>query len=135
MSKPHSTIIVVEDDADEAALLRDLLERRGYRVVPVANADQCLDHVAREPVDLVITGIQMPGISGVELCRALNTRYPQLLVIVLSGSAERARVFGAIEDCAFAFMTKPVKLDVLDDEIKRALASAQRSPTRDSRRA
>lgn len=115
------TIVVVEDNADEAALLRELLERRGYRIIPVATADECLDCVARGAVDLVITGIHMPGRSGVELCRALNTRFPQLLVIVLSGLAEWAHTIETIQDCAFEFVTKPVKLDVLVEAIQRGI--------------
>lgn len=112
------TIVIVEDDEDEATLLRDLLERRGYRVISVTTGLQCLELVGSERVDLVITGIQMPGISGVELCRALHARDPRVLVIVLSGAA--ASVVGTERDFAFGFMMKPAKLDVLDDMIKRA---------------
>jgi len=121
MTTDSFTIVVIEDDVDEAALMRELLERRGYRIIAAATGEQCLDHLAREPVDLVITGIRMPGISGVDLCAVINARFPKLPVIVLSGNAERARAISTIQDRPFAFMIKPVKLDVLEGAIKRAL--------------
>ena len=116
MRKAGFKIVIVEDRADEAALLRDLPERRGYGCVSIATGEDCLDHLAREPVDLVITGIKMPGISGIDLCRELESRYPQLPVIVLSGIADQTRAQ------AFAHVVKPAKLAVLEGAIRRALA-------------
>ena len=113
-------IMIVDDDEDAAALLRDLLERRGYCTVAVSSSSQCLDYLRRGVADLVITDIKMPGMSGIELCQELRVRHPDLLTIVLTGIADFEHAVAAIRAGAYDFITKPVKTDFLGVAIERA---------------
>ena len=120
MSAP-STILIVDDEADSAAILRDLLARRGYRTVAVSSGMQCLEYLRSGVADIVITDIQMPVMSGIELCRELQARRPDLVPIVVTGVADLDNAIGAIRAGAYDFITKPVKLDLLEIAIQRAL--------------
>jgi CheY-like chemotaxis protein len=71
-----ATIVVADDDAASRMLMTTLLEHAGHTVAAVANGTEALDLVRREPPDLVLTDLSMPGIAGVDLIRALR-RDPQ----------------------------------------------------------
>jgi two-component system, NtrC family, response regulator AtoC len=116
-----ASIVVVDDEEDTAALLRDLLERRGYRAVAVSSGSQCLDYLRTEVADVVVTDMLMPGMSGVDLCHELRTRHPDLLAIVLTGVADRRSALGALRAGAYDVLTKPARTDALELVIKRAL--------------
>lgn len=115
------TVVVVDDDEDAAVLLRELLERRGYRALAAHSASECLAYVDCEDVNVVVTDIKMPGMSGVELCRELRARSPDVHVIVLSGSIEREHAASARHAGAREFIIKPVKIDLLERAIARAV--------------
>ena len=78
-------ILVVDDEEDTALLLRDILRSRGYHVEALLSGAACLEHMRRTPADVVISDIQMPGMSGIELCEQLYERYPDCAPIVLTG--------------------------------------------------
>jgi two-component system, NtrC family, response regulator HydG len=120
-SHGDATILIVDDEEETAALLRDLLERRRYRAVAVSSGSECLEYLRSGIADVVITDVQMPGMSGLDLCRELHVRHPDLLAIVLTGVADLENAIGAIRSGAYDFITKPVKTDVLEIAIKRAL--------------
>jgi two-component system response regulator HydG len=116
-----STILVVEDEEDTAALLREVLAYRGYRAVAVASGVQCLEYLRGAVADVVVTDILMPGMSGIDLCRELSVRHPDLLSIVLTGAADLENAVQAIRAGAYDFLAKPIRADLLDVAIHRAL--------------
>jgi two-component system response regulator HydG len=115
------TIIVVDDDDDAAHLLRDLLARRGYRVVALSSSVECLEYLRYAVADVVITDIHMPKMSGIELCSELAGRHPDLLTIVLTGVADLESAVLAIRAGAYDYITKPVKIEIVEIAIQRAL--------------
>jgi len=120
MTTELSSIVVVDDEEDSGSLLRDLLERRGYRATAVRSGDECLEYLGREIAHVIITDMVMPGMSGIDLCRELRIRHPALRAIVLTGAADLDPA-GALRAGASEVLTKPVKTDVLDSAIRRAL--------------
>src|ERR1044071_8308426 len=116
-----STILVVDDDEDTAALLREALDRRGYHAVARLSGPQCLEYLRSNIADVVVTDIQMPGMSGIDLCRELSVRHPDLLVIMLTAVAGLDHAISSIRVGAYDFITKPVRIDLLEIAIKRAL--------------
>lgn len=115
------TILIVDDDEDAALLLRDMLRRRGFGVEAVHSGRKALDRLDTAPADVVVTDVQMPGMSGIELCLELNKRHADQLSIVITGrdGAEIRR--SAIDAGAYAFMTKPVEADALALTVGQAL--------------
>jgi CheY-like chemotaxis protein len=65
MAASQGTILIVDDDSDTASVLAEALCRRGFATSWVCSARECLDHLAHEAVDVVVTDIQMPESSGI----------------------------------------------------------------------
>jgi two-component system response regulator HydG len=116
-----ATVLIVDDDADATSLIRDGLAKRGYDAVGVTSARAALDYLAEKPADVVVTDIQMDGMSGIELCQALRQRHPDALSIVITGQGSLDIAIGAIRAGAYDFITKPIKLDALAIAVERAV--------------
>ena len=77
-------ILVVDDNEMLCRLACDILRTEGYRAVPVSNAAEALRAFEEEEFDLLVTTFQMPGMSGLELARAVRDRSPHFPVIVMT---------------------------------------------------
>ena len=117
----NGTILVVDDEEDTAVLLRDSLRKRGFDVESVGSAQAALEHLRTGPADVVVTDVQMAGMSGIELCQELRQRHPDLLPIVLTGQGGLETAIAAIRAGAYDFITKPVKVDALAIAVGRAI--------------
>jgi DNA-binding NtrC family response regulator len=115
------TVLLVDDDEDTRTLLCEGLRRRGFDVYEVESGQACLDFVRDRSVDVVVTDIQMPGINGVELTELLRVRHPNLLPIVLTGFATVDTAIAAVRGGAYDYLTKPLKLDILEVAVSRAM--------------
>jgi len=113
-------VLLVDDDEDTRTLLHEGLQRRGISAHAVASAAECLEWVRDHDVDVVVTDVQMPGLSGVELCEQLRIRHPDLLAIVLTGMGTYDTAIEAVRSGAYDYLTKPVKLDALVVALQRA---------------
>ena len=118
---PAATVLIVEDDADTAELLRDGVRKHGFDAVAVASGQAALDHLAVRTADVVVTDVQMDGMSGIELCQEIRLRHPDSLTIVVTGQGSLDVAVGAIRAGAYDFITKPVKLDALMIAVNRAV--------------
>lgn len=122
---PAATILVVEDEEEVRALARDVLEMNGYRVLEaldVADATR-LAQTHSGPIDLLITDVVMPGVSGPELARRLRAHRPGLRVLCMSGypESEDRRVEG--EAGWTAWLQKPFTPDILMRKVRDCLTS------------
>ena len=77
-------ILVVDDNEMLCRLACDILCAEGYRAVPASNATEALRAFEEEEFDLLVTAFQMPGMSGLELARAVRARSPHFPVIVMT---------------------------------------------------
>jgi DNA-binding response OmpR family regulator len=110
MTTDAARILVVEDNADTSALLRDLLEAEGYDVASVATGEAAFEALAVTPdIDLVVLDLMLPGMSGYEVIERMRAlpELADLPVLVLSAlSSPSARVRG-LREGADDYMTKP----------------------------
>ncbi len=101
-------ILVVDDDELVRSLTVRVLERAGYSVVSAASAAHALELVGRDSIDLVVSDVVMPGLTGVELLTELRSRKPDLPVLLMTGgSPEPERTAKALELGASAIVSKP----------------------------
>ena len=121
----RSTILVVDDEKNIREGLAEALGIEGYRVITAADGGEGLNAVEGGGVDLVITDLKMPKISGGELLRKITGRYPGLPVIVLTGHGTIEDAVQAMRAGAFEFLTKPVNLDHLSLLARRALETRE----------
>ena len=103
-------ILVVDDSAAQRLALRKMLERMGYDVIEAETGSEALEIADSKPVDLVLSDWMMPGMNGIELCRAFRAldRDSYGYFVLLTAKSERADVREAFETGADDFLSKPV---------------------------
>jgi DNA-binding NtrC family response regulator len=114
-------VVVVDDDSSMCELIEDDLRSRGIDVTTFTSPEQAVGEVEKG-VDLVITDIRMPGMTGTELCRRVAAQDSEVPVIVMTAFGSLEMAIEAIRAGAFDFVTKPVELDLLAISVDRALA-------------
>src|SRR2546421_11792860 len=125
-------ILVVDDTPQNVKLLSDLLAAKGYEVSTAASGEQALESIARQPPDLVLLDIMMPGISGYDVCRKIRANpATALLPVVLATSLDpnQERVKG-IEAGADDFLSKPADPAGVFARVKSLLGSKGRQDER-----
>ena len=97
----------------------------GYEVLMAADGTEGLDIALHNEIDLVITDLRMPGVSGEEVLRRVTTETPGIPVIVLTGHGTVENAVEAMRSGAYDFLTKPLNLDRLSLLVKRALQNRE----------
>lgn len=118
-------IIVVDDEKNIREGLGRVLELDGYRVFLAADGREGLKLVERGDIDLVISDLKMPGVSGEELLRKTRDMYANLPVIILTGHGTVENAVQAMKDGAYDFLTKPINLEYFAILVKRALSNRE----------
>jgi len=109
--KPY-TILIIEDDATVRMLVATVLADAGYQVCEASNGRQGLDRFQAQPVDLVLTDLEMPELNGLDLILELTRAFLNVKVIAMSGASgdglQTARLLGARQA-----LPKPLDLHAL----------------------
>lgn len=123
-------ILIAEDDADLRDLLQDELEDAGYTTTVAIDGRAALAHVehADEQIDLLITDVRMPGVTGDELLAAARARRAEVPVIVITAFGSVEQAVEMVKAGAFQYLTKPFD----SEELLRSIVSAleQSAPQR-----
>jgi len=108
MDDSKNRILIVEDDEEMRALLRDMIEEEGYKTASVSNGWEAFRKLAKESFDLIITDIRMPGLTGLDILPGIKRLQPDAPIIVITafGSEEVHRK--ALERGATAYLEKPI---------------------------
>jgi two-component system cell cycle sensor histidine kinase/response regulator CckA len=117
------TLLVVEDEESVRELLRESLEAKGYKVVAASRGDEALSLANNHQIDLMLTDVVMPGMSGKELAKKILELHPEVKVLFLSGYTEDAIVHQGVLDAGTAFLQKPFTLDALGCKVREVLES------------
>jgi DNA-binding NtrC family response regulator len=127
-------LLIAEDDADLRDLLVDDLEDAGYQTVAAIDGRAALAHVEREaePIDLLITDVRMPGVTGDELLEKMRERRPEAPVVVITAFGTVEQAVEMVKAGACQYLTKPFDTD----ELLRVVAEAleQSAPQREQAR-
>jgi two-component system response regulator RegA len=102
-----ATILVVDDDDAYRTRLSRAFERRGFSVIPAADADAAIGLACAKPVDFACVDLKMPGRSGLEVVRALRELRPATVVVVLTGYGSIATALEAVRLGAAHYLAKP----------------------------
>jgi PAS domain S-box-containing protein len=129
-----ASVLLCEDEDAVRKLVRRILERRGYNVLATGTAEQALELVSRQetPIDVLISDVIMPGMSGPDLAKRLTTLQPDLRILFVSGyTADTIRGRGSLP-LGSAFLEKPFDADTLLTAVHDLLAqksTAERAGT------
>ncbi len=121
LSAGRESILLVEDDERLRHLVGRLLDGRGYRVLKAADANEALETCRTEHVDLLLTDVVMPGMSGIELGEALGRQSSNLKVLLMSGYADKEIAGDQINEVSTPFIAKPFRLDQLLMKVREVL--------------
>jgi CheY-like chemotaxis protein len=124
------TVLVVEDEPALRAVARRVLQRQGYAVLEAADGDAALALVATHqgPLDLLVTDVVMPGLSGRDLADRLTAARPDLRVLFVSGYSGEALAHHGILDPDLAYLEKPFNPDALAMKVREVLDRPPRGP-------
>ena len=117
----HARILVVDDEEQMRDLLAKVLERNGYQVDVVSDGAAALAALEREPVELVLTDVRMPGLDGMEALRAIKEMAPEIVVIIMTAFGSIDQAVQAVKDGAYDYINKPFKIDEMLLTIQKAL--------------
>lgn len=119
-------VLVTDDDKFMRALLRQVMEKEGYRVAEAQNGHQCLELYAELQPDLVLLDAKMPVVDGFGCCKALNQTYGQSVapILIITSLDDSQSVDCAFEAGATDYITKPIHWPVLRQRVQRLLKQA-----------
>ena len=121
------TLLLVDDEENILNALSRMLRRDGYRILTAKGAEEALDVLARNDVEVILSDQRMPGASGTEFLSKVKDMYPDTVRMVLSGYTELAAVTAAINQGAiYKFITKPWNDEELRMQIRDAFRIANR---------
>lgn len=123
----NGLVLVVDDEPLVRQAAQRLLEDQGLRVQGAANAEQALEHLERGEVELVLSDVVMPGLSGRELMERCRSRWPTVAVVLMSGYTDDHIVRSGVDALNVPLVRKPFTLEQLLDAFTRALNAARRS--------
>jgi DNA-binding NtrC family response regulator len=129
--RPGATVLVVDDEEMVRDSLARALRARGYDARAAGSAEEALEVLSSQDVDLVFTDIRMPGMDGLELLRRAKAVSPELEVIVMTAYASVDSAVEAMKSGARDYVTKPFKQDEVFLRAERVLA--ERELTRQNR--
>ena len=116
---PLATILVVDDEP----VIREMCERvlKNYTVVQAGTCEDALRIFETERVDLILTDIQMPGRSGIDLLKQVKSIDPTAVVIIMTGFSDKEVILNALKEDADDFISKPLNFLQMETAIGKAL--------------
>jgi signal transduction histidine kinase len=117
--RERKTVLIVDDEP----VIRDLCMRvlHDYNIVQASDGDQAFDIFLRGGIDVVLTDVMMPKLNGLDLLKRLKEREPTVVVIIMTGYADKELILKALKADADDFITKPLNLLQLKSAIDKAL--------------
>lgn len=118
-----SRILVVDDEESIREFLEIMLKKEGYEVICAEDGEKAIDTLKKKSFDLVISDLQMPKVTGMELLDHVNKNYPGLLFLMITAFGTTETAVEAMKNGAYDYITKPFKLDEVRINISNALKS------------
>jgi DNA-binding response OmpR family regulator len=129
MTEPATRIVVAEDDRDIADLIAHYLQKAGWTAHVAPSGDEALAHIRRHPTDVVILDVMLPGLSGLEVCRALRAeeKTAALPIIMVTARAEETDRIIGLDIGADDYISKPFSPNELVARVRALLRRSKRS--------
>jgi two-component system response regulator PilR (NtrC family) len=117
----RARILVVDDERSMQEFLELLFREEGYEVVTAGDVESALLHIEADEFDLVVTDIQLPDGSGLDVLGAVQAGAPESVVIMITAYASTETAIAAMKRGAYDYITKPFKVDEIRIVVKKAL--------------
>jgi DNA-binding response OmpR family regulator len=121
-------ILIVEDEPNMVAGLRDNFEYEGYEVITATDGVAGLERALTESPDLLVLDVMMPRMSGLDVCKQLKAKRPSVPIIMLTARGQEVDKVVGLELGADDYVTKPFSIRELLARVKAVLRRAQTAP-------
>lgn len=118
-----SRILVVDDEESIREFLEIMLKKEGYEVTTAEDGAKAKDILTKKSFDMIISDMQMPNVTGIELLRHVRESYPDLVFMIITAFGTTETAVEAMKLGAYDYLTKPFKID----EVRLNIANALRS--------
>lgn len=118
--------LVVDDEIDLRETICELIVQAGFEATPAADGEAALAFLEKNPAQLVICDISMPGLTGLQTLQKIRDRGLACAVVMLTAHSEKERIIQALQLGAIDYVTKPFEVAVLLEKIPVWLAMGQR---------
>jgi DNA-binding NtrC family response regulator len=123
-------ILIIEDDDEMRSLLRDFFKEEGFETVSADKGSEAFRKLVKEPFDLIITDIRMPGLSGLDILPRIKKLQPEVPIIVITAFGSEDVHRKVFERGATAYLEKPILLNNLRTLVNQ-MVSAKEKMVRD----
>jgi two-component system alkaline phosphatase synthesis response regulator PhoP len=133
--RPPTRILVAEDDPDIGNLLDHYLKKAGFLATVVTSGRDVMPHIKREAPDLLVLDLMLPGLDGLEVCRAIraDANTASIPIIMLTAKAEESDRIVGLELGADDYITKPFSPNEVVARVRALLRRAHRAAPADNR--
>jgi DNA-binding NtrC family response regulator len=123
-------ILIVDDDPAQRSLLDSFLSSQGFKTLVVSSGERALEALRAETVDMMISDVRMPGLSGLETLRRARQVRGALPILLVTAYADVRDAVGAMRDGAVNYLSKPIDLDELLASVRQATGLSQAAPVK-----
>lgn len=129
---PAFSILLVDDDPMQINLMETILrkENAGYSIRTVKNAEQAIQCLRTSAMDLVVTDLNMSGLSGIDLLKWIKETIPNTSVIIITGNTDITPCIEALRNGAADYFTKPFPITDLRDAVSKCLEKGARTKSK-----
>ena len=125
MSTETPRILIVDDDPGQRSLLDSFLRGQGFETVLADSGERALETLRVSHIDMMISDVRMPGLSGLETLRRVRPQFPSLPVLLVTAYADIRDAVIAMRDGALNYLAKPIDLDELLATVRQATGLTQ----------
>jgi DNA-binding response OmpR family regulator len=126
-------VLVVDDEENQVRMLVAALRHEGFETLGTRDPDSVMDILAREPLDVALVDLMMPGLNGIELARKIRDAYPLVRVVLTSAYHLSERQLSRADCGVVGFVPKPYVLPELADFLRAKLARMTPVPPKSPR--
>ncbi len=116
------TVLIVDDEKNYPTIIGELLEEEGYTSVTASSGMEALDILKADVIDLVLTDVNMPGMSGIHLLEKIKEINPDIPVIIMTAYGSVEKAVDAMHKGAYTFILKPFENQALTAHIAKAIS-------------
>ena len=114
-------ILVIDDEEEVLDFLCDIIEEMGVKAVGASNGSEALDKILYDTFDIYLVDYNMPIVNGEQFIQRLKMQDPDSIVIMLTGNDEPKTIIKIMKLGIFDYILKPIKLQPLQEVIRKAL--------------
>ena len=120
---PPAHVMVVDDEPSVVEVFQEFLTVQGYALTLASSGEEAVRKLPEVRPDIILTDLNLPGLSGLEVMRAAKSVDPEVCVVVVTGYASASTAIDALRQGAYDYVTKPFDLDDVSQIVERGLAN------------